>query len=576
MKRTITRAGGTLLSDQRGSGLVATLVLVSVLALGTITAIRSLSGGLRRKGECTAEAIASLTGLTAPCRGPGTQPGGGPGASSEPPGLGPGPTRGPALVGAGPIVALPFPGSVAVACTALKNPKETCNGGETGVRVQVTGERSIERSQTRLDVKGCPKQNLSVGAKLQVELSGKAEGKKLGGALTIFAGTTSNFTVTVSPDAADAIARGEREPPNPLDPTSLRPGEAITLSEEFYAGHNLQVTYRQLQLDMGFEEGRRLSTGVRRIDANTVRIFVGDADFVRQAVALGTSVGSLGISIGGTAELSNGKLRTIDIDISTPEGFDAYQQFVATGKLPKPNAEGTKDPTAVETIDLSDETRLQASLGKVTVGGVLADSEGHVTKIQHEDGKVETLTSARFNEVGLVIRETKFPDGRTEKSFSLLVEGADRSLIEAYEHITGQSLAADKDGNVRIDFTEDDLRAIREQALDQLAKTAELNRIELSREEIERLLREDPRRLENAGLNSGFDRAFEIASAKSPEEVLLELYLFGGPGSNGSRAVQSLIEFNQATARARNGLREFPKDHPESRLPGTATKLDCG
>jgi hypothetical protein len=560
-------------ASERGIGTLQMLILLVVLALGTAGAVRQLSSRVNEKTLCAGEAVGTLAGGLGPCAEASTvpPPGAAPPAPSELPIEGP---DGPALEGAGPIIALPFPGTVSVSCTALEDQKETCKDQE-GVRVQATGELSVERTPTKLDDKGCPQQSLSVSSKLQVELAGKAKGKKVGGTLSAFTGETSKFKVTVPPDAADEIARGDRPPPNPVDPRSILPGESVELSEEFFAGTKLQATYRQLQIEMGFEQGRRLSSGVKRIDDRTVRIFVGDADFVRQALSLGVSAGSFGISIGGKEELASGKLRSVDIDIGTQAGWDAYQQFLATGHLPSPGAPGIANPAVSESVDFSDATKLEAKFGRVKVGGLLGDSEGHLTETRREDGTVERVGSARFNDVGLAVREVKNPDGTTETSYSLLIEGSDRSLIENYEHFTGQSLHADQDGNVRIDFSEADLRRIQEQALDQVVKRAELNRIEISREEIQRLMREDRFRAEQLGLDSGFDRSFDIAAADSPEEVLHQLYLLGGPGGNGSTAMDNLLSFVMGTASAHHGFRSIPKDHPDSLLPGTPSSPKC-
>jgi hypothetical protein len=156
-----------------------------------------------------------------------------------------------------------------------------------------------------------------------------------------------------------------------------------------------------------------------------------------------------------------------------------------------------------------------------------------------------------------------------------VLEGVDRTAIENFEELTGQRLAADQDGDVRFDFTEDDLRAIREQAIDQLVHRAEENGLDLTRDEIERLLREDPRELEFAGLDD-LGLAFEIGVAQTPEEILVELYRMGGGFGDASVAMQNLLDFTMDTARARHGLREFPKDHPDSRLPGSSNVPDCG
>jgi hypothetical protein len=574
----MTRVGRRLLADRRGSSYVASLVLMVGLALGAFGAVKTLRAHIGDKFDCTGKAVISLTPGGAPCPATAVDipqlPGPPPGAREPAPRDEPEEIEGPALIDAGPIVALPFPGTVSVSCTALKDQTDRCKD-QTGVRVQVSGETGIERTPTRLDINGCPKQDLGVSTKLQVELSGKAKGKTLGGTLAAFTGASSKFKVTVSPEAADAIARGDRPPPNPLDPTSIGVGESIELSEEFFAGHKLSGTYRALQLELGFEAGRRLSSAVRRIDPRTVRIFVGDSDFVRQALSFGVNVGEFGITIGGKEELASGNLRAVDIDIGTAAGFEAYQRFLAEGLIPPAGTPGTKDPVTSETVDFSDVTKIEAKLGRLKLGGVLGDSEGHITETRHSDGTVDTVVSGRFNDVGLVVRRSESPDGTTKKTFSLLIERADRGSIDNFEHFSGTSLAASPDGNVRLDFSEADLRELQEQAFDQVLQRAKDTRNDLTREELARLLRDDQRRLEFAGLNDPFNFAFEIAAAKTPEEVLHLLYLSGGPGGDGTRAVDNLLSFIMETTRARNGLREIPKDHPESRLPGEAVSPSC-
>ena len=568
------RFAAILAETRGGSPFLQAVILVALLALGVLGGMRALGGEVSRKTECAGLAVAAFGPV--PCSegegGVPVQPGA-PGPAPEAPR---GPDSGPAIIGPGPLVVLPFPGTVSVTCTGLpgQDQKARCQGKDgNGVSVEVVGEVSVDRSRVRLDGRtgGCPKVDLSVSGKVTVQVTGKAEGKTVGGALSVFTATNSTFSVSVSPEAAEAIERGDRQPPNPLDPRTLVPGESIALSEEFFAGHNLQVSYRNLQIGMGFEEGRRLTSGVRRVDERTVRVFVGDSEFVRQALSVGTSVGDFGVALGGSKELSQGEVRTVDIDISTPEGFAAYQKFIADGQMPQPGTPGTSNPLSISAVDFSGSTVAEVSAGNFRLGGVLNDAEGSMVEVRHADGTVDHVSQARANDVGAAITENK--DGKT---FSLFMENVDPSLIEAFERFSGKDLAEFGDGNVRLDFTEADLEVIRQQAFDQLVKRAKDNRIDISREELERLLREDPRRLENAGLNDSFDRAFEIARAGSPEDILRELFHFGGAGSDGNTAMNNLLAFQNATARARNGGRDLPKDHPDSVFPGrSVTPTGC-
>ena len=84
-----------------------------------------------------------------------------------------------------------------------------------------------------------------------------------------------------------AIEHGDRSVPNPIDPRTIRAGESVELSQEFYAGNGQKASYRGLQLELGYDEGKRVSAGVSRVNPNTLRVYVGDEDFVRNALSLG-------------------------------------------------------------------------------------------------------------------------------------------------------------------------------------------------------------------------------------------------------------------------------------------------
>src|SRR6185436_11030336 len=163
------------------------------------------------------------------------------------PGVGDSDLDGPSLTDH-PLIALPFPGSVTVSCTYDERDPEKCvpHGGP-GVSVQASGEIKVERTPTSLDANGCPWQNLSLQTKLQLSANAEAKGAKAGGSLSGYLGQSTNFNVTVAPDQADDIADGDRPAPNPVDPTTIKAGESVQLSEDFYAGINAKGSYRALQ-----------------------------------------------------------------------------------------------------------------------------------------------------------------------------------------------------------------------------------------------------------------------------------------------------------------------------------------
>ena len=118
-----------------------------------------------------------------------------------------------------PFPVLPFPGSASVSCTYSTSSPGACQPGDgPGVSVGTEGTLEIERSDTTLDAEGCPTQTLSVTASLELQTTVSGETPVASGSLTTFLGEATTYSVTVPPDAADAIEHGDRPVPEPGRP----------------------------------------------------------------------------------------------------------------------------------------------------------------------------------------------------------------------------------------------------------------------------------------------------------------------------------------------------------------------
>jgi hypothetical protein len=534
---------------QTGAELLGLLLLVSLI----IGALAS-SGIAATIANHTADLICKIAGGDcAEAEPPESNPGEEGDENDEP--------SGPILTDV-PLPVLPFPGSVSVKCTYSETSTTACMPpDQPGVSVQTTGEVSVERSQTSLNAEGCPQQTLSVSGKLELSANASAEGAHAGGALDVHLGESTKYSVTVDPDAAEAIEHGDRRPPNPVDPRTIAQGESVQLSREYYAGVGMEAEYRALKASLGYDEGTRVSSGVERVSPSTIRVMVGDEDFVRQALSLGVGVDGAGITLGGNEELSTGKLHAVDIDISTSAGWTAYQDFLNTGTLPADGTPGTSDPTSADTINYSDETRIEAELGNITIGGQLGDSEGHRTETRHADGTIDVVTSARVNDVGLAIRRREDAAGNQldDPSYSLLLEGVDDSIAETLQQLDGDEADAPRDGHLRIDFSASDLEDIQDIALEELADQIEMNGERPSTEEIAESLADGDGVVEIDGVQYAFGPPYtSIAAAQTPEDILVALYHLGL--SDGSSAANQLV--NMLLAR-------------DAQLPGDLHAPDC-
>jgi hypothetical protein len=421
---------------------------------------------------------------------------------------------------------LPFPGSVTVTCSADKRQPETCvPKGQPGVSVQAGGEIKVERTPSALDYNGCPLESMSIQGTLKFVANAEAKGAKIGGQIQAHVGQATKYSITVTPATAEDIEQGRRQPPNPVDPRSLARNESIQLNEDYFAGIKAKGTYKQLQLELGYDAGRRVSSGVRRIDNSKVRVMVGDEDFVKHALKFGAKLGDASVSLGNTKELSDGKLHAVDIDISTTAGWDAYQQFIATGRLPEPGSPGTYDPTKAETVVYKDTTELEAKFGGIAIGGPMNSSEGRWIQSRNlATGETQTITHVRYNQTSFAVVDGKDP------RYSLMLHDVHPSYIEGLYERTGQKLPAGPlQKDVRFDFTPSQLEELQQIALEQLADKVALNGDgRPSTEEIARSLRENHgiveykhARYDFGGLESA------LGGAATPEEMLIALYRTG-------------------------------------------------
>jgi Flp pilus assembly pilin Flp len=482
---------------------------------------------------------------------------------------------GPSLAG-GDIAILPFPGSVSVTCGAGPGGDEACKApSEPNLRVQGSGSVTVERSQTKLDGQGCPTQTASVATAFKLEGVGAKSRDdqdgtrpKLGGKLSGYFGHQTKYAVTASPGQMDAMERGDREPPNPLDPRTIAPGESVQMSEEFYKGVGASGDYRALQVSLGYDEGKRVSSGARRIDADTVRVYVGDEDFVRHALTVGLGGSSAKVEAGVSQEISDGKLRAVDIDISTQAGWDAYQGFVTSGRVPDGRAAGTANPTTSTTRKLSKSVTLGGTFGDLKFGGLLSDAEGNHVETKHADGSVERNLSIRYRDVGLEVGARG--DART---YALNLEGVRPDVFANFQQLNRGDTRRPQDGNVRMDFTGDDLMGMRRQALGQIAAEIEQRGVHprpSAADVADNLARNHGVIKVNGVEYTPEGAASVLANARSPEEVLEGLYRLAN-GNPNDFLTGPMTDFILRTNAANGDANPTPR----GRLPGSVHGPAC-
>lgn len=406
---------------------------------------------------------------------------------------------------------------------------------------------TLEESGCRFDAAGNPIVSLGVTGTLKTGARYDAENRVGGVSADAYVGNDVSYTVSTNPEAAQQVQDGERPPPNPIDPSSIPEGSAITLDEASYDGLDLGATYRGLQLSMGFEEGRRLSSSVERVDGDTVRVTVGDSDLVRDSLGLGFESDLASLEATSSRELSGGETRQIDIDVSTPAGLAAYEDFIRTGSIPDAGR-GVTDPRTSRVIQYDGSTELGGTLGPVSGSLIARDAAATIVDTTNPDGTISATSFSRLDGVGITTQRTVAADG-TEgpRSYVLTLQGVSDDAAQFAAHYDGyEDYQEVRGGDLRMSFDDDDLAAMHEAAVDQIVYSAERSEMGYTREEIEQLL-EDGDMMTPFGENPGTTL---LAQADEPIEMAQAMWQYSD--GDADRLVYFLGEFQEGTADARS------------------------
>jgi hypothetical protein len=471
------------------------------------------------------------------------------------------PVDGPDLTGYQAPTGLPFPGtfvSTDVGCQKQLGPSGATaslglGGRDAGepsrsfsVNVGVTS--SNERSGTYLSSDGKALQSLSLST--DVRVTGSAEFKRgpWGGGVKAFTGHSVTYTADLTPSRAQAVSDRTGQAPTPLDPRTLQPGESLELNKEDYVGNGQSLNYELLELEVGHTDGRRLSSGVQRIDDGTVRIYVGDEKVVTNALAQSIGNDDVGATVDFGDESSDGRLRTADLDVSTPAGWRQYQTFVNSGRLPNSRGPGLVDSTVSGTFDWSSSRTLEGHLGPVHVGGSFPTGSIDISTTLHMNGSREQTQAVRDGNITTVFGFKKHGNDWPANHLALVLQDTDGGMVGGLLQDRGRSANVGDSQNVMINFTPGQLMSVRQNAVDELSKRTQNAPQPLSPAQIDDLMRGHPGASLPDYVGGGDSYLRALAQAARPTDVLNALS-YGALRSSSTLAMNlHLLEVAQRSA----------------------------
>ena len=301
----------------------------------------------------------------------------------------------------------------------------------SGVGVQAEGRVTVDRGADDARRPGLPAPaDLAHDDARAPGEAAAPRARRRAGRSTPTSGTPRSTRSRVSPDRADALEDGAAaaQPGRPADDRGGR--ERAALRGVLRRGSAARRSTARSRRASGYDRGpprveRRRSGSARPRCACWRATRTSSARRSRSGSATTTS-GSRSAARRSSPTASSPRSTSTS---RRPEGWAAYQDFVATGALPEAGTAGTVDPTTSQTLDYSDRTKAEVRLPNVTLGGTLGSSEGHIKVTEHADGTVEVLRTARYRDVGPRDRGDAGRGRRRRRRAALLAAAARRRRL---------------------------------------------------------------------------------------------------------------------------------------------------
>ncbi|RYY46159.1 MAG: hypothetical protein EON53_09510 [Actinomycetales bacterium] len=310
----------------------------------------------------------------------------------------------------------------------------------------------------------------------QLAMKGKQGTSRTGVEAKYAAGAKVSYAVTLPPDLASQTAW--EVPPLPTDPSSLPVGGSLTIDGQTYQQLGLDASYQALKVSTENTLGSGTSTGITRVDENTVRVVVGPAEFIEESVVLGAGVKVGGVDVSaGWADKQTWKdthLTTADFDISTTEGRAAYDAAVMEGSFPAKDGAGVSKVGTQAGLEWARREGWQVKAPNGTWGTVSTTEMDVLGVTRYADGTQVQSRNLRIGDKTYVAQETVDATGAVDPSRSTYTLALGAVSPEAatrwnWQYGDRDDLAVTEAQDMTVQLDHDDLERMRADALQVIA-----------------------------------------------------------------------------------------------------------
>lgn len=282
------------------------------------------------------------------------------------------------------------------------------------------------------------------------------------------AGTRLSYEAVVPPELGRRLDAGDTSAlPNPLDPMRMAPGSGVLVRGQDFATASTDLRYKLAMTGDSRTELEGRGFGVRRLEGSMVEVYAGPMSAVEQSVYVGLGRNSFNVRLEAENTLEHRRLSVARMDLSTPQGQEAYRRFMENGQVPEVSGPGIPQAGTSEQVSIEQARRLGFTVGNASLS-FDASSNQQVT-LNRTNGREELQFSyARGN----LATESTYPmrDGRVDLDagrYRIVLQDLDASQAQMLRGTFGGEpggRALDASQNVQITMDAQQMLALRDRS----------------------------------------------------------------------------------------------------------------
>ncbi len=266
----------------------------------------------------------------------------------------------------------------------------------------------------------------SASADVSVTLKAGADVKQAGLEVGHTEGIRSSYEVSMP----EQVARNtDLTKVNPFDPDSMPTGTVIKLDGSHYSGNEFKATFRNIAAESKIANFEGSSLLVEKTGTDLVRVTTGPTEAIEAYNGIGVDFEVAKVMLGRSDQLDGATLKTAEFNLASADGRAAYNDYLATGKMPTDNGNGVSDVATIEKVDFSSQTKLEAKLGPIKLGLDGAKNTGNSVVTTHADGTKSATTDLQYSDNVPMTLSRKFDASgneiMSERRYSYTIEADD-------------------------------------------------------------------------------------------------------------------------------------------------------